>query len=327
MAKWPFFLADGVLVAAAALILWLPSSPPSPVGVAVAVLLLLAGAGISLVPYGIESYWSWQHLEAERREGWEAQQQAMGKLGAEIKVWLSRCQTVNAGPPPTGGDTVSEGESLEELARALGQWEARLEQREATFAAELERYGQAENERREEFRQYLDHRLTQLAEFLDGSERADLVSGDGAGEEAAQEPVEEPVEEFFEADAEPQSDSHWAADPGDPPAAAPRKRKISAPRTQFMDESSSSLFATTTLVATAFIGPSNKLYLRGEGPGLSWSEGVPMNFVEIGKWSWTTTEASGPIRVQILKNDEEQDRSGILVVAPGSTVSLRPDFD
>jgi hypothetical protein len=31
--------------------------------------------------------------------------------------------------------------------------------------------------------------------------------------------------------------------------------------------------------------------------------------------------------VQVLKNDEEQDRSGILVVDPGSTVSLRPDFD
>ena len=44
---------------------------------------------------------------------------------------------------------------------------------------------------------------------------------------------------------------------------------------------------TTTVVANVMIGIGNKPYLRGEGPGLSWEEGVAMNFIEIGKWAWS----------------------------------------
>ena len=42
------------------------------------------------------------------------------------------------------------------------------------------------------------------------------------------------------------------------------------------------------------IGIGNKPYLRGEGPGLSWDEGVPMNFIEIGKWSWSPPQKMHP---------------------------------
>ena len=44
---------------------------------------------------------------------------------------------------------------------------------------------------------------------------------------------------------------------------------------------------TTSVVANVMIGIGNKPFLRGEGPGLSWDEGVPMNFIEIGKWAWS----------------------------------------
>jgi len=311
MAKWPFFLADGVLVSAAGLALWFGSGPPSPAAVVAAVLLLLTGALVSLVPYGIEFYWSWQQIEAERREAWESQQQAMVQMGAEIKVWLSRCESVNGEAPATPAAAWGGAGQLEEIAQALGQWEARLEQREGQFAAEIEHHRQEEGARRKEFRHYLDQRLSQLADFFSSEEETEIAPA----------PDDRPPE------PEPEPEPGWAAETMDPPAAARIKRRLSGPPTQVRDEGHSSLFATTTLVATAFIGPSHKLYLRGEGPGLSWSKGVLMNFVEIGKWSWTTTEASGPIRVQVLKNDEEQDRSGILVVDPGSTVSLRPDFD
>ena len=43
----------------------------------------------------------------------------------------------------------------------------------------------------------------------------------------------------------------------------------------------------TTVIAKVMIGIGNKPYVRGEGPGLSWEEGVPMNFLEIGKWAWS----------------------------------------
>ena len=52
---------------------------------------------------------------------------------------------------------------------------------------------------------------------------------------------------------------------------------------------------TTSVVANVMIGIGNKPFLRGEGPGLSWDEGVPMNFIEIGKWAWSPPERMPPL--------------------------------
>jgi hypothetical protein len=60
----------------------------------------------------------------------------------------------------------------------------------------------------------------------------------------------------------------------------------------------------TRLLVTAYIGIGNKLHVRGEGPGLSWDQGVPLQFVSIGKWRWETAEASTPVRLKLFKNDE-----------------------
>jgi hypothetical protein len=60
----------------------------------------------------------------------------------------------------------------------------------------------------------------------------------------------------------------------------------------------------TRLLVTAYIGIGNRLFIRGDGPGLSWDKGVPLQFVSIGKWRWETSEAAAPIRFRLYKNDE-----------------------
>ena len=60
----------------------------------------------------------------------------------------------------------------------------------------------------------------------------------------------------------------------------------------------------TRLLATAYIGIGNRLFIRGDGPGLSWEKGVPLQFVSIGKWRWETSDATAPIRFKLYKNDE-----------------------
>jgi len=69
-------------------------------------------------------------------------------------------------------------------------------------------------------------------------------------------------------------------------------------------ESSISSDGFTRLLATAYIGIGNKLFLRGEGPGLSWDKGVPLQFVSIGKWRWEAADAAAPVRFKLYKNDE-----------------------
>ncbi len=82
-------------------------------------------------------------------------------------------------------------------------------------------------------------------------------------------------------------------------------------------ESSTSSDGATRLLATAYIGIGNKLFIRGDGPGLSWDHGVPMQFVSIGKWGWSTHDAAGPIRCKLYKNDETAALTGEIVLEAG----------
>ena len=45
----------------------------------------------------------------------------------------------------------------------------------------------------------------------------------------------------------------------------------------------------TRLLVTAYIGIGNRLFIRGNGPGLGWDKGTPLQFVSIGKWRWETS--------------------------------------
>ena len=74
----------------------------------------------------------------------------------------------------------------------------------------------------------------------------------------------------------------------------------------------------TRLIVTAYIGIGNRLFIRGEGTGLSWEKGVPLQFVSIGKWRWETNDASAPVQFKLYKNDEvECTALGQLSVDPG----------
>jgi len=62
----------------------------------------------------------------------------------------------------------------------------------------------------------------------------------------------------------------------------------------------------TRLVVTAYIGIGNKLFARGEGPGLSWDQGVPLQFISIGKWRWESADADSAVKIRLYKNDEQE---------------------
>lgn len=62
----------------------------------------------------------------------------------------------------------------------------------------------------------------------------------------------------------------------------------------------------TRLLVTAYIGIGNRLFIRGDGPGLSWDKGVPLQFVSIGKWRWETSETTAPVNYKLYKNDETE---------------------
>ncbi len=82
----------------------------------------------------------------------------------------------------------------------------------------------------------------------------------------------------------------------------------------------------TRLTVVSYIGIGNKLYLRGEGPGLSWDKGVPLQFVSIGRWRWETGAATGPIRCKVFKNDKIEAPLGMLTLTPGTEQEISASF-
>ncbi len=92
-------------------------------------------------------------------------------------------------------------------------------------------------------------------------------------------------------------------------------------------ESALSSDGATRLLVTAYIGIGNKLFVRGDGPGLSPDKGVPLSFVSIGKWRWETADATAPVTVKLYKNDQQECAAlGPVVLAPGHQHEVTADF-
>ena len=114
---------------------------------------------------------------------------------------------------------------------------------------------------------------------------------------------------------------------------APDEFPSSSPAAEFKlhspDATVSSVTAdgATRLLATAYIGIGNRLFIRGEGPGLSWEKGIPLTFVSIGKWRWETTETAATVTFKLYKNDTVECTSlGEQSIAPGHLTEVTAAF-
>jgi hypothetical protein len=107
--------------------------------------------------------------------------------------------------------------------------------------------------------------------------------------------------------------------------AVPAMTDLSA-EAQVKAESAASSDGATRLLVTAYIGIGNKLFIRGDGPGLSWDKGVPMQFVSIGKWGWASHDVAAPVACKLYKNDETAALSGEILLEPGKHVEATALF-
>ena len=104
-----------------------------------------------------------------------------------------------------------------------------------------------------------------------------------------------------------------------PPAA---KKKAAAPKVKPVAAKP----VATTITAQIDIGFGNQLHIRGEGPGLSWHEGLLMDCVADDKWSVVLKESARPIVFKFLVNDLSWSAGEDYTVEAGSSVTLTPTF-
>lgn len=119
------------------------------------------------------------------------------------------------------------------------------------------------------------------------------------------------------------------AAPAPSPAPAPVKAKAPAvkkPKAAAPQAKAKAEPVTTTIIAAIDVGFGNHLTLRGEGPGLSWEAGVPLECVSDDRWSITLPESAQPVVCKFLLNDTDWCAGEDYTVLPGSSVVLSPKF-
>ena len=82
----------------------------------------------------------------------------------------------------------------------------------------------------------------------------------------------------------------------------------------------------TTISARIDVGFGNALFLRGEGPGLSWEKGLAMECVQDDLWRIVLAESARSFTFKFLINDMTWSAGPDFTAACGTSVTLTPEF-
>ena len=106
--------------------------------------------------------------------------------------------------------------------------------------------------------------------------------------------------------------------------AATRKSPVRKTATKAKAKGSTS--PDTRISARTDIGFGNILYLRGDGPGLSWEHGVPMDCDKNSVWNWTAATTAKAFTYKVLVNDVSWSVGEDFVAHPGMDNKTHPAF-
>ena len=82
----------------------------------------------------------------------------------------------------------------------------------------------------------------------------------------------------------------------------------------------------TTITARVDVGFGNALFIRGEGAGLSWNKGLPMECIGTDLWQIVLEESVRAYTFKFLVNDVTWSTGPDYSAACGTNVTLAPEF-
>ena len=83
--------------------------------------------------------------------------------------------------------------------------------------------------------------------------------------------------------------------------------------------------ALTIIDVKLNVGFGNAVFLRGQGAGLTWERGLPLDCVDAQTWRWCGM-AKDPITFKLLINDKVWSAGNDLRIAPGQKIEVAPEF-
>ena len=82
----------------------------------------------------------------------------------------------------------------------------------------------------------------------------------------------------------------------------------------------------TRIVAHVDVGWGKQLYIRGEGAGLSWEQGIPMLCENDTEWHWVAETDAGPISFKFLIDDKTWALGENITINAGDVHISEPTF-
>ncbi len=82
----------------------------------------------------------------------------------------------------------------------------------------------------------------------------------------------------------------------------------------------------TVVEAKIDVEQGNAVFIRGQGEGLSWEKGQPLNRGFGGSWIWASSKARGRLLFKLLLNDEVWSKGEDFAVEAGKMVLVAPAF-
>lgn len=84
--------------------------------------------------------------------------------------------------------------------------------------------------------------------------------------------------------------------------------------------------AATIITARIDVGFGNVLFIRGEGPGLTWDKGVPMECKGADEWSWSSSSSASSFPYKFLINDDIWSDGDDYIAVPNKPNVVIPNF-
>ncbi len=82
----------------------------------------------------------------------------------------------------------------------------------------------------------------------------------------------------------------------------------------------------TTIEARIDVGLGNRLFIRGEGNGLSWEKGEPLQCVDGSTWVWSTTCSLDKLVFKLVLNDQVWAQGDNVTAPAGKRTEVAPAF-
>lgn len=311
-----FLVADAAFLGAAWLIAENSAHPLRESSLAAIVACVLAAAFVGAFPFVLDYTRRQEIAVDDRQRSLEALARTVGTAAEQISIAVNGLNEITSKLELTRDD------DREELERELASLRSSESER---LAATAEKISRAASDWAKAESTGLRHVVAAKTFIAELEQKIATLKEAAAAMAAAAPTAPAPTSPAAPApaSAEPTSVA-TLSDSSDPEAAkaAPRKRPVRkapleeptlgldvatlAPSETAIAPATPSPDGATRLTVTAYIGIGNRLFIRGEGPGLSWDEGVPLQFVSIGKWRWETSAAAQTVQFKLYKNDRDE---------------------